>query len=183
MQYCETITRPAPGRIKRSFVKWLICLTCCKKGQKNKSLCGCYSFASCIKSKPLMQMLILTQSSTQHYPALKWSTSFRAQNSWTSDKIIAPQSPEVERTDPEVVFASRYTTGELLRMGSFESVYADICLDDEKEVAIKTMDKNIVTNILIIPRERHEPPLEVALMEKVSKPPCCSNVVELLDWF
>ncbi|XP_053470995.1 serine/threonine-protein kinase pim-1-like [Ictalurus furcatus] len=106
-----------------------------------------------------------------------------SETSWTSDKIITPQSPDVEQTDPEVVFASRCATGELLRMGSFGSVYAGIRVEDGKEVAIKTVDKNIVTNILIIPGERRKLPLEVALMEMVSKPPRRSNVVELLDYF
>ncbi|XP_053472428.1 serine/threonine-protein kinase par-1-like isoform X2 [Ictalurus furcatus] len=188
MQYCETIARAVitfPGRIKRSFVKRLVLLfNMLQEGAEGQEpvwlleLCQLYK----IKATDADANSDSEQYSTSTGSEMEYNLQ-TSENSSTSHKIIAPQSPDVERTDPEIVFASRYTTGELLRMGSFGSVYAGIRVEDGKEVAIKTVGKNIVTNILIDPRERRELPLEVALMEMVSKPPRCSNVVELLDYF
>ncbi|KAB5545982.1 hypothetical protein PHYPO_G00066900 [Pangasianodon hypophthalmus] len=72
---------------------------------------------------------------------------------------------------------SRYTVGELLGKGSFGTVYAGVRKADGKQVAIKYVTKAPEDSF---PGAK---PLEVALMEMVSKPPRCENVVELLEWF
>ncbi|KAK3552823.1 hypothetical protein QTP86_022560, partial [Hemibagrus guttatus] len=79
-------------------------------------------------------------------------------------------------------FDSRYTMGEMLGKGGFGSVYAGVRKADGKKVAIKCVPKALLTEFITIPGETHKLPLEMGLMEMVSRP-CCDNVVELLEWF
>ncbi|KAM9470649.1 uncharacterized protein Hap1MRO34_012592 [Clarias gariepinus] len=100
------------------------------------------------------------------------------------DKIPTFQSPGVERgIHPKDVLLSRYSLGELLGKGGYGSVFSGIRKEDGKQVAIKIVTKNKYTDTMTIPGETQEIPLEVALMKIVSKPPRCSNVIELLEWF
>ncbi|XP_053489302.1 probable serine/threonine-protein kinase MARK-A isoform X6 [Ictalurus furcatus] len=80
-------------------------------------------------------------------------------------------------------FDSRYTMGEMLGTGGFSYVYAGVHKADGKPVAIKCMDRNPYDKFITIPGDTRRLPLEVALMEMVSKPPGCENVVKLLEWF
>ncbi|XP_053489795.1 uncharacterized protein LOC128613188 isoform X3 [Ictalurus furcatus] len=52
-----------------------------------------------------------------------------------------------------------------------------------KKVAIKCMERDPYDEFITIPGDTRRLPLEVALMEMVSKPPGCENVVKLLEWF
>ncbi|XP_047016364.1 uncharacterized protein LOC108276327 isoform X2 [Ictalurus punctatus] len=71
---------------------------------------------------------------------------------------------------------SRYTVGKLLGEGDCTTVYAGVRKADGLQVAMKYVFK--VDEDLLY----GEKPREVALMEMVSKPPRCENVVELLEW-
>ncbi|XP_053343394.1 serine/threonine-protein kinase pim-3-like [Clarias gariepinus] len=52
-----------------------------------------------------------------------------------------------------------------------------------EQVAIKYVDKSVCREYISKPGETHSLPLEVALMQMVSIPPRCENLVELLEWF
>ncbi|XP_047678100.1 serine/threonine-protein kinase PLK4-like isoform X4 [Tachysurus fulvidraco] len=52
-----------------------------------------------------------------------------------------------------------------------------------RQVAIKCINKRKQRKYITIPGETRSLPLEVALMEMVSRPPQCNNIVALLEWF
>ncbi|XP_058246937.1 serine/threonine-protein kinase pim-1-like [Hemibagrus wyckioides] len=79
-------------------------------------------------------------------------------------------------------FDSCYTMKELLGEGGYGAVYAGVRKEDGRQVAVKCLDKDVCKKIITIPGETRSLPLEVALMEMMSKP-YCEKVVELLDWF
>ncbi|GAA6106278.1 uncharacterized protein LOC113644036 isoform X1 [Tachysurus ichikawai] len=78
---------------------------------------------------------------------------------------------------------SRYTIEEILGQGCFGIVYSGVRNEDGKEVAIKCINKRRQCKYITIPGETRSLPLEVALMEMVSRPPQCNNIVALLEWF
>ncbi|XP_036410909.1 serine/threonine-protein kinase pim-3-like [Megalops cyprinoides] len=80
-------------------------------------------------------------------------------------------------------FTSLYTVGKLLGEGGCGSVYAGTRKADGKQVAIKYVTSSFSKRHLTIPGESQSLPLEVALMELVCRPPACSHVIQLLDWF
>ncbi|XP_058256761.1 serine/threonine-protein kinase pim-1-like [Hemibagrus wyckioides] len=83
----------------------------------------------------------------------------------------------------EEKFESLYTVDNLLGRGAFGSVFAGVRKKDGKMVALKFEAKGPRNKFITIPGETRSLPLEVALMEMVSRPPRCENVVEMLEWF
>ncbi|KAF5891078.1 serine/threonine-protein kinase pim-2-like isoform X2, partial [Clarias magur] len=80
-------------------------------------------------------------------------------------------------------FDARYTVVKMVATKWYGALYTGVRKADGKEVAIKCMIKDPEEERITIPGQTHMLPLEVALMELVSRPPLCENVVELLDWF
>ncbi|MCJ8739070.1 hypothetical protein PDJAM_G00043020 [Pangasius djambal] len=171
LQYCETIARAAitfPSGVKRSFIERLILLSNnLRKGEGEEPV---WLLELCQLHRVRVADANANADPEQHSASTSSEVEIKFQDSESgsmSDEIPALQSPDLElHTDPEVVFALRYTMGELLGKGGFGSVYAGIRKEDGKE-----------------PGETCELPVEVALMKIVSEPPRCSNVVELLEWF
>ncbi|KAG7328980.1 hypothetical protein KOW79_007154 [Hemibagrus wyckioides] len=84
-----------------------------------------------------------------------------------TSEMFSLQRPRQEgHITPWEVFESLYTPGELLGEGGFGSVCAGVRNADGKQ-----------------PGETNSLPLEVALMQMVSKPYCHENVLELIEWF
>ncbi|KAI5622972.1 serine/threonine-protein kinase pim-3 isoform X2 [Silurus asotus] len=82
-------------------------------------------------------------------------------------KIHDFQSPYPEQHIISVEdFNSRYTSNRLLGKGGFGSVYSGVRNEDERQHD-----------------DLFSLPVEVALMERVCHPPCCSNIVEMLEWY
>ncbi|XP_053370302.1 serine/threonine-protein kinase pim-2-like [Clarias gariepinus] len=80
-------------------------------------------------------------------------------------------------------FDARYTVVKMVATKWYGALYTGVRKADGKEVAIKCMIKDPEEELITIPGQTHMLPLEVALMELVSRPPLCENVVKLLDWF
>ncbi|XP_047666105.1 serine/threonine-protein kinase pim-1-like isoform X2 [Tachysurus fulvidraco] len=98
--------------------------------------------------------------------------------------VITLQHPHEEcHVTPWEVFESQYTTGELLGKGGYGSVRAGVRKADGKQVAIKHVGKTTNDVFITFPGETQSLPLEVALMEMVSKPSRCEKVLELFEWF
>ncbi|XP_060776785.1 serine/threonine-protein kinase pim-1-like [Neoarius graeffei] len=87
-------------------------------------------------------------------------------------------------TEPEAQrFLALYTLGNLLGRGGYGSVYEGVRKKDGQQVAIKYVPKDPSDVYITIPGESCKLHTEVALMQIVSKPPHCKNVLQLLDWF
>ncbi|KAG9347849.1 hypothetical protein JZ751_003865 [Albula glossodonta] len=99
------------------------------------------------------------------------------------DQCPSPTSANDIRTLNTAGFFSLYSVGELLGEGGCGSVYAGTRREDGKQVAIKYVTANFSKKHLNIPGESQPLPLEVALLEMVCRPPACSHVIQLLDWF
>nr|XP_021322685.1 serine/threonine-protein kinase pim-3-like [Danio rerio] len=76
----------------------------------------------------------------------------------------------------------QYAKGPLLGRGGFGSVFAGIRRSDGLPVAIKYVSKERTHTRLKVDGQGRLP-LEVALMTRVSSPPVCPSVLQLLDWF
>ncbi|KAI4882767.1 hypothetical protein NFI96_026814 [Prochilodus magdalenae] len=80
-------------------------------------------------------------------------------------------------------FFSRYEIGEKLGEGGFGYVLEGRRISDGLQVAIKFVVKRPSDEYLRSPVESKVVPLEVALMQMMSQPPVCSNIVRLIEWF
>ncbi|XP_053360394.1 uncharacterized protein LOC128530458 [Clarias gariepinus] len=80
-------------------------------------------------------------------------------------------------------FDARYAVVKVIVSECFGALYTGVRKADGKEVTIKCMLKPPEDELITIPGQTYFLPLEVVLMELVSKPPLCENVVELLEWF
>ncbi|KAF4071660.1 hypothetical protein AMELA_G00275890 [Ameiurus melas] len=184
-KYCENIARATftfPDRIKRSFVERLILLSCKLLDEKAE------------EPEWLLELRQLHRTKLENLngdPEQRMATTSHdvvseiqdSECSLRTGEIPALQSPDLEQhNDPPAVFESRYTLGKLLGQGGFGSIFEGVRTEDGKEVAIKFVQK-IKVKTMTIPGETQELPVEVALMKMVSRPPRCSNVVELLEWF
>ncbi|KAM9450094.1 uncharacterized protein Hap1MRO34_022574 isoform 2-T4 [Clarias gariepinus] len=202
-EYCETIARAAmtfPDKILRSFIERLILLSSKvhKKGTKEPE--WFLDLQHLHKTK-------LANADANSDPGRATACTSHEEVSESQDPF---QSYDLERhTDPEAVFNARYLLGERLGEGGYGSVYSGIRTEDRKQVAIKAVDKtdSVKTITFLVagggglphcqdtavgatgfrticrPGEMQALPLEVVLMKMVSKPPSCSSVVDLLDWF
>ncbi|XP_058246877.1 serine/threonine-protein kinase pim-1-like [Hemibagrus wyckioides] len=113
----------------------------------------------------------------------------KIEHSEGSPEAVEISSPNLQSThqkqlsDVKSEFFSRYKKGKLLGKGGFGSVYSGLRIADKKKVAIKYVIKGDKFETITIPGEKQDLPLEVALMKMESKPPHCSNVLQLLEWF
>ncbi|KAF5907246.1 NAD kinase isoform X1, partial [Clarias magur] len=96
---------------------------------------------------------------------------------------LAHHPPHLESHITSWAFESLYTMGELLGEGGFGSICAGVRKADGKQVAIKYVVKGEHDIFITMPGETQLLPMEVALMEMVSKPFHCDNVLELIEWF
>ncbi|XP_037390203.1 serine/threonine-protein kinase pim-1-like [Pygocentrus nattereri] len=80
-------------------------------------------------------------------------------------------------------FKSRYVVGDELGQGGFGSVYKGSRISDGLQVAIKFVSKRKTSRFLYSPVESKAVPAEVALMQIMSQPPICNNIVQLIEWF
>ncbi|KAL6489124.1 hypothetical protein MHYP_G00028650 [Metynnis hypsauchen] len=80
-------------------------------------------------------------------------------------------------------FATRYIVGEKLGEGSFGSVFKGQRVSDGLQVAIEFVQKLHDDRYVESPVEFKVVPVEVALLQIMSQPPICKNVIQLLEWF
>ncbi|XP_041697729.2 serine/arginine repetitive matrix protein 2 isoform X2 [Coregonus clupeaformis] len=80
-------------------------------------------------------------------------------------------------------FESLFTLGSMLGKGGCGAVYAAMRKSDGQQVAIKYVNRGMAEPYVKLPGQRSALPLEVALMQIVSRPPSCCYVLGLLDWF
>ncbi|XP_036439778.1 serine/threonine-protein kinase pim-2-like [Colossoma macropomum] len=85
-------------------------------------------------------------------------------------------------TEPDT-FKSRYVVGDKLGQGGFGSVFKGRRISDGQQVAIKFVLKQKTERYLESPVESKAVPAEVALMQIMSQPPVCKNIVQLIEWF
>ncbi|KAL7828755.1 hypothetical protein SRHO_G00323890 [Serrasalmus rhombeus] len=80
-------------------------------------------------------------------------------------------------------FDSCYEVGDKLGEGCFGSVYEGRRVSDGLQVAIKFVWKWETGRCLYSPVESKVVPVEVALLQIMSQPPICKNIVQLIEWF
>ncbi|KAI4891459.1 hypothetical protein NFI96_024368 [Prochilodus magdalenae] len=80
-------------------------------------------------------------------------------------------------------FASRYMIGDKLEEGGFGSVFKGQRVSDGLQVAIKIVLKQGDEEYLPSPTDLKSVPLEVALLQRVNRPPVCKAVIKLIEWF
>ncbi|KAL7881261.1 hypothetical protein AOLI_G00081090 [Acnodon oligacanthus] len=85
-------------------------------------------------------------------------------------------------TEPET-FASHYVIGKKLGQGGFGSVFKGRYISDGLQVAIKLVPKQPNDRYLYSPDESKAVPVEVALMQMMSRTPICKNIIQLIEWF
>ncbi|TSK87562.1 Serine/threonine-protein kinase pim-1 [Bagarius yarrelli] len=183
--YCENIARAVitfPCSIKLTFFTRLIRLSDhVQKGQKPPAwLLELYRLRDKVAA-------IRANANPEHH-SLTTSSTLESQDSKNvSSNLHCPdyRSPDLQchDLDPEAAFESRYTKRRLLDRKAFTCVYAGIRKTDKKEVVIKLVRKHPHLLSMLIPGTTCEAPVEVVLMQIVSEPPCCSNIVQLLEWF
>ncbi|KAI4898184.1 hypothetical protein NFI96_028514, partial [Prochilodus magdalenae] len=80
-------------------------------------------------------------------------------------------------------FSSRYEVGEKLGEGGFGYVFEGRRISDGLQVAIKYVLKRPSDRYLQSPVESKVVPMEVALLQMMSQPPVCRNIIKLIEWF
>ncbi|XP_036417220.1 serine/threonine-protein kinase pim-2-like [Colossoma macropomum] len=81
-------------------------------------------------------------------------------------------------------FASRYVIGEKLGEGGFGAVYKGRRVFDDLQVAIKIVSKQHGQGRYVqSPVEPKAVPVEVGLLQVMSQPPICNNIIQLIEWF
>ncbi|KAK3508377.1 hypothetical protein QTP70_025792 [Hemibagrus guttatus] len=176
-KYCEVISKAVitfPDKITRSFIGRLISLTCKLRDLLEEECEWLLELEELHRTK-------LAEAQCGHDEVFDIKHS--------EGCLETVEIPNLQPTDPEHLldanlrFSSRYKRGKLLGKGGYGSVYRGVRIADKKEVAIKYVLKNKEYKTITIPGETQELPLEVALMKMTSKPPHCSNVLQLLEWF
>ncbi|KAF7704148.1 hypothetical protein HF521_021220 [Silurus meridionalis] len=147
---------------------------------------------SCVRSDALKMVIALSENLLGGREEPEWLKKLRQQleyrelhSSFSDEQSSNFKGTAYLQFDPSehTEFDLEYTVGEMLGKGGFGHVYAGVRNADGKEVAIKVLLKDIDDQYITIPGETHSLPVEVALLEMVSKAPHCRNVVELLEWF
>ncbi|KAL7828754.1 hypothetical protein SRHO_G00323880 [Serrasalmus rhombeus] len=90
---------------------------------------------------------------------------------------------ERQNTANRETFDSCYEVGDKLGEGCFGSVYEGRRVSDGLQVAIKFVSKWETGRCLYSPVESKVLPVEVALLQIMSQPPICKNIVQLIEWF
>ncbi|KAL7827574.1 hypothetical protein SRHO_G00332920 [Serrasalmus rhombeus] len=85
-------------------------------------------------------------------------------------------------TEPDT-FESRYVVEDKLGEGGFGSVFKGKRVSDGLQVAFKFVSKRKTDRYLQSPVEAKAVPMEVALMQIMSQPPVCKNIIQLIEWF
>ncbi|XP_051789930.1 serine/threonine-protein kinase pim-2-like [Erpetoichthys calabaricus] len=78
--------------------------------------------------------------------------------------------------------SENYLVGQVLGTGGFGEVRAGRRKSDHLPVAIKRIKRQSVSHSMSPPNDTESVPLELALMQLVSRPPACPAVIQLLDW-
>ncbi|XP_017305929.1 probable serine/threonine-protein kinase MARK-A [Ictalurus punctatus] len=181
--YCETIARAVitfPGSFKRTFMERVILLSC----NLHKELQEENEAEWLLELRRLHSVKVADANANANaVPEQRMPSTSSDLGSEIQDPITGEIPAYDQHTDPEDVFDSRYTMGELLGKGGFGSVYAGVRNEDGKQVAIKYVNKRHINKLLNIPGEKDNTNKEVTLLRMVSRPPCCSNIVALLEWF
>ncbi|XP_037390201.1 serine/threonine-protein kinase pim-3-like [Pygocentrus nattereri] len=97
-------------------------------------------------------------------------------------KFPHTEAPAGEVAEPDS-FKSRCVVGDELGQGVLASVYKGRRVSDGRQVAIKFVLKQKPDQYLQSPVESKAVPAEVALMQIMSQPPVCNNIVQLIEWF
>ncbi|XP_036439779.1 serine/threonine-protein kinase pim-2-like [Colossoma macropomum] len=99
-----------------------------------------------------------------------------------TSKFPHTEAPAGKATEPDT-FKSHYVVGDKLGQGGFGSVFKGRRVSDGLQVAIKFVSKRKTGRYLYSPVESKAVPAEVALMQIMSQPPVCKNIVQLIEWF
>ncbi|XP_060754270.1 serine/threonine-protein kinase pim-2-like [Neoarius graeffei] len=142
-----------------------------------------------LKEKSIKRSRTETQEKTESRRESKENPLKRKDNTLPLKKRPVPQHDQTvekrraSKTQNGGKFFNRYILGKLLGKGGFGSVYAGIRKADGEKVALKFINKYEEYPYTTLPGDTQRLPLEVALMELVSKPPHCPYVIKLLEWF
>ncbi|XP_036436119.1 serine/threonine-protein kinase pim-1-like [Colossoma macropomum] len=93
------------------------------------------------------------------------------------------KSPRQRKGSKPDTFATRYVLGEKLGEGGFGSVFKGHRISDGLQVAIKIVQKLDDDRYVQSPDELKVVPVEVALLQIMSRPPICNTVIQLIEWF
>ncbi|XP_036436134.1 serine/threonine-protein kinase pim-1-like [Colossoma macropomum] len=93
------------------------------------------------------------------------------------------RSPRQRKGTKPDTFATRYVLGEKLGEGGFGSVFKGHRISDGLQVAIKIVQKLDDDRYVQSPDELKVVPVEVALLQIMSRPPICNTVIQLIEWF
>ncbi|KAK2865557.1 hypothetical protein Q7C36_001613 [Tachysurus vachellii] len=189
IKYCEVIARAVvtfPDRTTRSFTEQLVLLSCKLQNEDAEEPEWLLELKQLHRTK--LASANVSDDPEQHMTST--SQTFRASEIQQSEgcllneNISELQCPDSEHyADLEALLSLRYQLGELLRSGHFGFVFKAVRIADKKKVAVKVVTKYIPLTTTKMPGVSEELPTEVALMMMASKPPVCSNIVELLEWF
>ncbi|KAK2821616.1 hypothetical protein Q7C36_020959 [Tachysurus vachellii] len=193
LEYCEAIARAVlsfPDSFKRTFLQRVIKLSCnlqndLKQGSEPKWL---LELRHLYRNKLADAKANANEEAEQNLPSTSRDVASEIQEKEfdlvNSLEFHANWIPGLHlHNDPKKLFTSKYRTGQMLGQGSFGAVFAGLCNEDGKQVAIKCVNKKRLDMLLHATEDTGMLPLEVSLLKKVSQPPCCSNIVNLLEWF